>query len=220
MNAIVDIWISSAAPEATASPALIKWTNVERPRGPIRCLPGPAGQALRSKSTHAWAPRPYSPLPFGKSRGRRRCGPIGVAVDAASRLVAAEAPDRRARCTASPNRSCGDIRPTVRDASPGPHPPATVVTSDGATGCAPIGVNAWASCDASAIISPRPAAANRTVFFMRCHLLFSFAARRAEKRFPPRNAIDRAAAGSSFASIGRLRHRITEGAGQNGGAWG
>jgi hypothetical protein len=70
-----------------------------------------------------------------------------------------------------------------------------VVTSDGGTGCAPIGVNAWASCDASAIISPRPAAANRTVFFMRCHLSFPFAARRAEKRFLPRNAIDRAAPG-------------------------
>jgi hypothetical protein len=77
-----------------------------------------------------------------------------------------------------------------------------VVTSDGGTGCAPIGVNAWASCDASAIISPRPAAANRTVFFMRCHLSFPFAARRAEKRFPPRNAIDRAAGRRVLAAFG------------------
>src|SRR3981189_1829579 len=94
---------------------------------------------------------------------------------------------------------------------PRPHPPATVVTSDGATGVPPSGVNAWASCDASAIISPTPAAANKNVFLMRCPLSLSIAARRAEKRVPPRNTIDHSAAGTSGRHpIGRLRHRIEE----------
>ena len=66
---------------------------------------------------------------------------------------------------------------------PQPHPPATVVASVGATGIAPIGANACASWDASAIISPTPAAANRTVFLMDCHLLLSIAARREKSVF-------------------------------------
>lgn len=42
---------------------------------------------------------------------------------------------------------------------PAPHPPATVVTSDDCAGCAPnVVVNAWASCDGSAMISPKPTA--------------------------------------------------------------
>jgi hypothetical protein len=46
---------------------------------------------------------------------------------------------------------------------------------------------------------------------MRCHLSLSIAARRAEKRVPPRNTIDRSAAGTSGRHpIGRLRHRIEE----------
>jgi hypothetical protein len=66
---------------------------------------------------------------------------------------------------------------------PRPHPPATVVTSDGATGVEPIGENACASCDASAIISPTPAAATKTVFLMGYDLSLPVAARRQKSAF-------------------------------------
>ena len=81
---------------------------------------------------------------------------------------------------------------------PQPHPPATVVASVGATGIAPIGANACASWDASAIISPTPAAANRTVFLMDCHLSLSIAARREKSVFGRERQSDRAPQRSSF----------------------
>lgn len=98
---------------------------------------------------------------------------------------------------------------------PQPHPPATVVASVGATGIAPIGANACASWDASAIISPTPAAANRTVFLMDCHLLLSIAARREKSVFGPERQSDRAPQRSSFQPVSAgFGHRISEGAGQ------
>jgi hypothetical protein len=79
---------------------------------------------------------------------------------------------------------------------PQPHPPATVVTSDGVAGIAPIGANACASWDASAIISPTPAAANRTVFLIDRYLSLSIAARREESLFGRERQLDRAPQGS------------------------
>jgi hypothetical protein len=78
---------------------------------------------------------------------------------------------------------------------PRPHPPATVVTSDGATGVEPIGENACASCDASAIISPTPAAATKTVFLMGYDLSLPVAARRQKSAFCRETQLIGAAAG-------------------------
>jgi hypothetical protein len=97
-----------------------------------------------------------------------------------------------------------------------PAPAASARDRVASSGIAPIGANACASWDASAIISPTPAAANKTVFLMDCHLLLSIAARREKSVFGPERQSDRAPQRSSFhhpVSAG-FGHRISEGAGQ------
>jgi hypothetical protein len=94
---------------------------------------------------------------------------------------------------------------------PKPHPPATVVTSDGATGAPPSGVSACASCDASAIISPTPAAANKNVFLIFVTLYFrsspgaqKSAFRRETQSIAPPHRIGIRSAGFGIASGGRI----------------
>lgn len=164
------------------------------------------GQALRSKSTQAWAPALARRFRSGRLEGRRRRSPDSKAVGAGSRFSSGRCADRRAR-SSQPELKFRRHPPHGPRCQPQPHPPATVVASVGATGIAPIGANACASWDASAIISPTPAAANRTVFLMDCHLLLSIAARRETKRVRSGKAIGSRAAEVELSpsGLGRLR---------------
>ena len=164
------------------------------------------GQALRSKSTQAWAPALARRFRSGRLEGRRRRSPDSKAVGAGSRFSSGRCADRRAR-SSQPELKFRRHPPHGPRCQPQPHPPATVVASVGATGIAPIGANACASWDASAIISPPPAAANRTVFLMDCHLLLSIAARRETKRVRSGKAIGSRAAEVELSpsGLGRLR---------------
>ena len=76
------------------------------------------GQALRSKSTQAWAPALARRFRSGRLEGRRRRSPDSKAVGAGSRFSSGRCADRRARSSASPNGNFGGIRPTARGASP------------------------------------------------------------------------------------------------------
>jgi hypothetical protein len=65
-------------------------------------------------------------------------------------------------------------------------------------------VNAWASCDAGATISPTPAAANKKAFLMVCHLRFRLSPG-AQKSVFRRDTQSTPAASIRYA-IGRLGH--------------
>jgi hypothetical protein len=173
------------------------------------------GQALRSKSTQAWAPALARRFRSGRLEGRRRRSPDSKAVGAGSRFSSGRCADRRAR-SSQPELKFRRHPPHGPRCQPQPHPPATVVASVGATGIAPIGANACASWDASAIISPTPAAQTEPSSSWIVTSCFRLPPGGRQSVFGPERQSDRAPQRSSFhrpVSAG-FGHRISEGAGQ------